>query len=82
MLYFQQKPAQRGSGQFSIKDLENFEELTHKLKIDIEDSKPSSDIDSQSSERDSPKSTSDIDSQSSESHMSTSDIDNDGTGKS
>lgn len=50
----QPKPAQRGSGQISLKDLENFEELTKKLEIDSEKSKPSHDTSTDTSDKDDP----------------------------
>ncbi|XP_045182621.2 arginine-hydroxylase NDUFAF5, mitochondrial-like [Mercenaria mercenaria] len=38
----QPKPAQRGSGQISLKDLENFEELANKLSEDTDKNSPAS----------------------------------------
>lgn len=50
--HFQPKPAQRGSGQISLKDLGNLEEITKKLEVDIEKSAPTSNSDKDSSNKD------------------------------
>ena len=57
ILNFQPKPAQRGSGQISFKDLENLDQITQKLK-DEEINKSSSasmESDENSGNKDDPK---------------------------